>query len=323
MYRVLLTCPPMIRSLDKLEYDKSVLQFIVPQFTQTLEEDQLKALVPTCDAWVIGDDPATRAVFESGRASLKAVVKWGAGVDNVDQGALRDMGIPFTNTPALFGESVSDVALGMLLMLTRRLGAISAGVRQQKWPKPCGTDLRGKTVCIVGLGTIGRALCRKLKAFGCVIRAVDPAFRAHGTSAISADGEHTVADVNVGTLEDNLTGAHVLILTCNLNKQTQGLIDACALSRLEQGAYVVNVSRGPVIVEGDLVNAMHTGQVWAAGLDVYETEPLANDSPLRAFDEERLVFGTHNASNSAESVVSASKQATEFLMQHAARARRR
>ena len=312
--KVLLTCPPMISRLSKLTYDADRLTFVVPDFVQTMTEDALVQLLSggEFDAWIIGDDPATRRVFEAGRRTLKRVVKWGAGIDNVDTDALRDLDIPFTNTPGLFGESVSDVAIGMLLALTRSLPAIDRGVRSGQWPKPCCVELASKRVCIVGLGNVGQAVARKLNAFRCDIWASDPAFV--NTKRGATRGVMVVPDVRVAPLEEASAGATALIITCELNKHTRHLIDAACLDRLADDAYVINVSRGQVVSESALLAALRLGRVRGVGLDVFEIEPLPESSALRQYPD-RTILGTHNGSNTQESVDAASARAIEFLLQ--------
>ena len=270
--RVLLTCPPMILRLREMAIDPE-LDIIVPIFKQTMSEDELVELLPTVDAWIIGDDPATRRVFESSRGTLRCVVKWGVGIDNVDIQALTDFGIPFTNTPALFGESVSDVAIGMLLMMTRGLHHIHEGVKTLSWPKPCGIDLNRKTVCILGLGCIGQAVARKLNAFGCDVRAVDPAFHMEGTEAVS-DRDRVPSVTMRDTLSEAAAGARILIITCSLNDRTRGIVDKAVMSRMAPRGILVNVSRGPVLVERDLVDELAKGTMHGACLDVFDVEPL-------------------------------------------------
>lgn len=311
MMQVLLTCPPMISCLDRLDYDGTKIRFVVPDFVQTMTEDALIALFKSraFDAWIIGDDPATRAVFEAA-TSLKRVVKWGAGVDNVDIAALGALGIPFTNTPGLFGESVSDVAVGMLLNLTRRLSVIDRGIRAGGWPKPCGDDLNGKKACIVGLGTVGQAVARKLAAFGCRIHAADPAFA--DTPDGAARGTTVVRGVRVAPLCEAVGGARVLVVTCELNRRTAGLIDKECLRLMAPDCYVINVSRGPVVDEQALVDGLRSGKVRGAGLDVFVREPLDASSPLLQLSE-NTILGSHNGSHTFESVEAASVKAIEYL----------
>jgi D-3-phosphoglycerate dehydrogenase len=150
-------------------------QITTPDVVQTLSVEQLKELVPQHDGWIIGDDPATRAVFEAGKAGqLKAAVKWGIGVDNVDFAACKDLDIPITNTPNMFGGEVADIAVGYVIGLARQTFEIDRGVRNGEWPKPRGISLAGKTVALVGYGDIGKNTARRLLAADMRIVAYDP-----------------------------------------------------------------------------------------------------------------------------------------------------
>ena len=116
--------------------EKAGFDAICPDVKQTLSEFELIDLVPQCVGWIIGDDPATRRVFEAGTTGeLKAAVKWGIGVDNIDLEACKDLRIPITNTPGMFGNEVADVAMGYLLSLARYLNAIDREIRLGGWPK--------------------------------------------------------------------------------------------------------------------------------------------------------------------------------------------
>src|SRR3546814_10081018 len=132
-------------------------------------------LLPQYEGWIIGDDPATRRVVEAGKAGrLKAAVKWGIGVDNVDFAACKDLDIPIVNTPNMFGGEVADVAVGYVIGLARQLFQIDRGIRAGEWPKPAGMSLAGKRVALVGFGDIGRSTARRLAAFDMPIIAYDP-----------------------------------------------------------------------------------------------------------------------------------------------------
>jgi D-3-phosphoglycerate dehydrogenase len=120
--KILITCPPMLRGIDQLKHffeDKGI-ELILPEVVQTLTEEQLIELVPQVEGWIIGDDPATERVFQAGvEGKLKAAVKWGVGVDNVDFKACEKLGIPISNTPRMFGNEVADMALAYFTGLAR------------------------------------------------------------------------------------------------------------------------------------------------------------------------------------------------------------
>ena len=304
MKKVLVTCPPMLGMIQEFIPLASAQGFeLVPaQVTQVLSEDELVALLPAYDGWIIGDDPATRRVFEAGQAGrLRAAVKWGIGVDNVDFAACRDLGIPIINTPQMFGGEVADVALALLIGLARQLFTIDRGVRAGAWPKPPGISLAGKTVGLVGFGDIGRQLARRLAACDMKIVAYDP-----GSSDVGG-----IEGVQRATWPERIGEADFLAFTCSLNEKNRHMLNAATLAQAKSGVYVVNVARGPLIDEAALAAALQSGQVRAAALDVFEVEPLPGDSPLRALPQ--CIFGSHNGSNTQDAVRRASHEAMERL----------
>ena len=289
--KVLVTCPPMLGLFDEFvsEFERHGLDGVAAQVTQVMTEEELIEVLPDYDGWIIGDDPATRRVFEAGHAGrLRAAVKWGVGTDNVDFDACRDLGIPITNTPGVFGNEVADVALSFLLGLSRHTFEIDRAIRDGGWPKPPGVSLWDKTVAVVGYGDIGRATIRRLKAFDLKV--------------ISYDPFATVEDPDVEQAQwpDRIGEADFLVFTCPLTPDTHHMFNHDLLPKLKPGMRVVNVARGPVIDETALVKGLEDGTVGAAALDVFEVEPLAADNPLRRFDN--LIYGSHNGSNSVDAV---------------------
>jgi D-3-phosphoglycerate dehydrogenase len=277
-------------------------ELVPAQVTQVLSEAELIAQVPAYEGWIIGDDPATRRVFEAAKAGrLQAAVKWGIGVDNVDFAACKDLGIPIINTPQMFGAEVADVALGLLIGLARHLFEIDRGVRAGGWPKPAGMSLAGKTVGLIGLGDIGRALAVRLRACDMNVIAYDP----------GVVGDAGVAGVQRATWPERVVEADFLAFTCSLNAHNRHMLDAGVLAQCKPGVRVVNVARGPLIDEPALVSALQSGHVAAAALDVFEVEPLPADSPLRAMPQ--CIFGSHNGSNTRDAVRRASQEAMSRL----------
>jgi len=303
MLTILCTCPPMIGAIASLksEFEEYGATVFCPNFSQTLTVPELLKLVPQYDGWIIGDDPATAEVFAAGRAGcLKAVVKWGVGTDNVDFAGAAAHGYEVKNTPGMFGEDVSDVALGYLLSLVRELHVIDRGVRSGSWPKPSGLSLTGKTVALAGFGNIGRATARKLLAFGLRVIVYDPYYTHDPTLAV----ENAEWPARLGE-------ADFVVLTCALTPSSRHMLNADTLGLLKPGIRIVNVGRGPLIDEGALVTALQSGHVHSAALDVFEEEPLNPQSSLRKFDH--CIFGSHNSSNTVEAVHRTSVRALELL----------
>ena len=149
-HRILVTCPPMLGLIEEFESDFSDhnLEYVAAETSQILSEEELVELLPSFDGWIIGDDPATRKVVQAAAAGqLKAAVKWGVGVDNVDFSAFKAFGIPVENTPGVFGGEVADVALTYTLGLARSTYEIDRAIRNKNsWPKPSGISMAGRTV---------------------------------------------------------------------------------------------------------------------------------------------------------------------------------
>jgi D-3-phosphoglycerate dehydrogenase len=304
-WKILVTCPPMLRMIDSFRplFAEAGAEITAPDVVQTLSVEELKELVPLHHGWIIGDDPATREVFSAGKAGLlKAAVKWGIGVDNVDFAACKDLGIPIINTPNMFGGEVADIAMGYVIALARDTFLIDRSVRAGEWPKPRGISLAGKTVALVGFGDIGKNTARRLLAADMQVIAFDPV----------APDSPELPNVMRAPWPERLEEADFIVMNCALTPSSRHMLNAATLARAKPGVRVVNVGRGPLIDETALIAALGAGHVHSAALDVFETEPLPMDSPLRAHP--RCVFGSHNASNTADAVIRTSEQAIARLI---------
>lgn len=302
--KVLVTCPPMLGLFDEFvdDFKHHGLHGEPANVTQVMSEEELMDILPDYDGWIIGDDPATRRVFEAGTSGkLKAAVKWGVGTDNVDFAACKDLGIPIINTPGVFGNEVADVALSYLLGLSRYTFEIDRAIRDRgEWPKPPGVSLWNKTAAVVGYGDIGRATIRRLRAFDLDVIAYDPFATVQAEDGLSQ-----------AQWPDRLSEADFLIFTCPLTDATRHMFNHDLLERLKPGVRIINVARGPIIDETALVKGLENGTVHSAALDVFEVEPLLADSPLRGFDN--VLYGSHNGSNSVDAVRKVSRLAVKTI----------
>lgn len=303
-HKILVTCPPMLGMIDSFQplFEQHSWEVTAAKVVQTLSVDELIELVPEHDGWIIGDDPATRAVFEAGKTGrLQAAIKWGIGVDNVDFAACKDLNIPITNTPNMFGAEVADIAMGYVIALARETFEIDRAVRVGYWPKPRGISLSGKTVALVGYGDIGKNAAKRLLAADMQVIAYDP----------YASDASEMPEVAREIWPKRLGEADFLVVTCALTDSSRHMVNAETLAKAKPGVRVVNVGRGPVIHEPDLEASLQSGQVRAAALDVFEVEPLPLDSYLRSHP--RCIFGSHNASNTADAVARTSEIAINAL----------
>lgn len=304
MKKVLVTCPPMLGLFDEIQQirsSKTAAYFKAPVI-QALSEAELVQMLPDYDGWIIGDDPATHRVLDAGRrGALKAVVKWGIGIDNVNVDACKQFGLMFSNTPNMFGAEVADLALGYVIALARETFLIDRCIRRGEWPKPIGVSLSGKKVAVVGMGDIGRSLSIRLLACGMEVCGYDP-FCDHST----LDSRITISE-----WPDIIEGVDFIVLTCALTESSRKMLNVDALDKVKRGVRIVNVGRGGVVDERALECSLASGIVHSVALDVYEEEPLPMSSPLR--DHPRCIFGSHNASNTRDAVLRTTSKAIEKM----------
>ena len=306
--KVLVTCPPMLKKIDEYRdiFIRNNVELITPDVVQILSEDELVKIVPYVDGWIIGDDPATDRVFTAGaKGKLKAAVKWGVGVDNVDFEACKRNNIPISNTPGMFGGEVADLAIAYMLSLARQTHKIDRAVREGKWIKPSGVSISGKTVAVIGLGDIGKSVIKRLKGFEVDIHAYDPFLKL------------TAEELGIkflGRFPDKIERADFIILTCALTKSSYHIINAETMALMKDGVMLINVARGPLIDELALLNCLNSGKIGSAALDVFEIEPVEYKNPILSFDQ--CIFGTHNGSNTKEAVARATNRAIDILFEY-------
>jgi phosphoglycerate dehydrogenase-like enzyme len=225
------------------------------------------------DAWAVvaGSERYSAAVLRA-VPGLRAIVRWGTGSDAVDLGAATDAGVAVVTTPGANAEAVADMALALMLACLRQLPGLDSAVRNGSWkPAQPSRDLAGATVGIVGLGAVGRAVARRLRGFGCRLLAVEP----------QADPEFCAsAEIELVTLREMLPRLDVLTLHAPLSPATRHLIGASELALLPSHSVLVNASRGQLVDQAALVDALRTGGIAMAGLDVFEREPLGLDEPI-------------------------------------------
>jgi D-3-phosphoglycerate dehydrogenase len=304
-WRVLISCPQLQRTIaaHKARFDEHEIHLVIPPVVQQLSEDELIALLPGIDGVVVGDDPLTERVLDAGDR-LRVISKWGVGIDNIDVAAASERGVKVTNTPNVFGDEVADVVIGYLILLARQLHLVDGAVRGGRWFKPQGLSLAGRTMGVVGLGDIGRSVVKRAVAMEMRVLGADVlADRAEAAAKLGAE---------VVPLPVLLEDSDVLSLNCPLTPENRHMIDAAALASMKATAWIINTARGGLIDEAALAVALEQGRLAGAALDVFETEPLPADSPLRRLDN--MILGSHNSSNTAEAVNRTSVRAIDNLL---------
>lgn len=303
--KALLTCKHLQRHFPtfKPQYDQLGVDASVPAFDgQQLDAAAMREYIVGVEAVIAGDDFIDATVLEAGKNSrLKAIVKWGVGTDSIDKVAATRLGIPVYNTPGVFSDEVADLALALLLGVVRRTHVMNNAIRAGTWNRLEGRTLAGMTAGVIGLGSIGQGIARRVQAFG--MKAIGSDVRT-----LSADEAPGVRQV---TLEAVLRESDVILLACNLTPENRHLLNAAAFAAMKPGVLIVNVSRGPLIDEAALVAALASGKVAGAGLDVFETEPLPLNNPLQQFQQ--CVFTAHAGSSTEEAIARINQMTSDIL----------
>lgn len=252
---------------------------------------ELPAALKDAHALVVrSETKVTRELLEAA-PELKIVARAGIGVDNIDVEAATWRGIAVLNAPSANTVSAAEHAMGLLLALVRRIPWADRSMRSGEWDRQRfqGTELRGKTLGIVGLGRIGAHVATLARGFGMRLLAHDP----HITEARARE-----LGAELVSLEELLQRADVVTLHLPLTPETRNLLDAKRLALMKPGAVLINAARGGLVDEQALLEALEKGKLAGAALDVFETEPLPPDSPLRK--AERVILTPHLAGSTVE-----------------------
>ncbi len=257
------------------------------------DEAHLQAIVAEADYAISGQIAVTGAVLRAGKR-LKLLHKWGVGIDNLDLETARELGIKVARTTGSNAVPVAELTIALMISTLRNMAHSAAELDEGRWIGGNFTRpsflLSGKTVGLVGFGAIGQMVARLLAGFGCTVvyhkpRPADPVLEA------------ALGVRHVG-MPELLAKSDVVSLHCPLTKLTASLIDRVALSAMKPTAILINVARGGVVVEPDLVWALRNKVIHAAAMDVFETEPLPPDSPLLKLDG--LTITPHIAASTAD-----------------------
>lgn len=235
-----------------------------------LSSEKLGELLPGVDGFIAGLDTIDATALAAA-GSLQVVARYGVGVDNVDLEAAKRAGIVVTNTPGANARSVAELTITLILLLARPVLAAAAETRAGGWPRTAGLSLEGKTVGLIGLGAIGRQVARRLAGFDCEIVAYDPLADLDFCSA------HGVLPV---AMEALLEASDFVSLHLPVLPETRGMVDARFLAAMKKGACLINTSRGELVDEAALYEALAGGKLRAAALDAFCQEPPGADNPL-------------------------------------------
>ncbi|MSO58157.1 MAG: D-glycerate dehydrogenase [Thermoleophilia bacterium] len=267
----------------------------VSEVDRPLTREELHGAIADADAVVtLLHDRVDAAFLDAAGPQLRVVANVAVGYDNVDVPTVSARGVRFTNTPGVLTEATADIAFSLVLMATRRLGEGERVIRSRtpwNWNMAfmLGSGLQGKTLGIVGLGQIGTATARRAKAFGMEI-----AYAGRSRAPGALERELAARYLPLGEL---FATADVVSLHCPLSAETRHLVSAERLRTMKPTATLINTTRGPVVDEGALAEALRDGVIAAAGLDVFEREPEVHPALLEL---ENVVLIPHLGSATVE-----------------------
>lgn len=290
MPTVLFSAPYMLPCLDRFRpvFERYGIDLIVPEVRERLEEAELLHYAGQFDGAICGDDCYTARVLEACTPRLKVISKWGTGIDSIDSQAAARLGVKIHRTLNAFTLPVADTVLGYILAFARRQPWMDKAVKAGEWEKLLGRSLSECTLGVVGVGTIGKAVIRRARAFG---------MKLLGNDIIEIDHVFLAENgVQMTTLDSLLSNSDFVSLNCDLNLTSHHLVNARTLSLMRPTAVLINTARGPVVDEPALVTALQAGTIAGAALDVFEVEPLPAESPLRKMDN--VLLAPHNANSS-------------------------
>ena len=289
MYKVLISAPYLLNDIKlfKEELSSKGIEIDIYPVEERLEEADLLPVIAQYHGVICGDDRFTPNVIDAAH-NLKVIVKWGTGIDSIDKVYANSKGVQVRNTLNAFTEPVSDSVLALMLAFTRKIFESDRIMKSGNWEKAFGVSMSEVSLGLIGLGNIGKAVARKIKAFGTKVYVTDilPI-----DSALAKD-----LSIEVVSLDELLSNSDFVSVCCDLNKSSHHLLDAKAFAKMKPKSYVINTARGPIIHEKSLIDALKSGKLAGAGLDVFEDEPLAIDSPLRKMDQ--VILSSHNVNAS-------------------------
>lgn len=263
--------------------------------------DELLETIPDFPCIVVRSrTQVTKDVIDAG-TSLKAIVRAGVGLDNIDVTYAKEKGIQVLNTPSASTQSVAELTVAYLLALARRIPQMTASMKEGKWEKKAfvGVEVAGKTLGLIGSGRIGRAVADRAIALGMDVLAYDPYL-------------DELDQVTLVDLDDLLQQADYISLHVPHTEETHDILDAEAFSKMKDGVRIINCGRGGTIDEDALYQAIKDGKVAGAALDVFAEEPLTN-SQLYSLDE--VIGSPHVGAGTAEAKERVGQVAAEKVIQ--------
>lgn len=266
-----------------------------------LEEEELIPLLKNCDGYIAGLDYITDKVLKECR-HLRVISRYGAGYDRVDMEAAKRYGITVTNTQGVNAQAVGELALALMFSVARKIPYLDQQTKKGEWTRTTGTELKGKTLGILGLGAIGKVLAGCAVGCGMNVRVYDPYI---DEAYCKKFGILSVA------MEEILSDSDVISIHMPLTRDTKHLIDSKTIEQMKTGVIIINTSRGGIIDENAALQALEKGKIGGLGLDAFEQEP-PGESPLFLFPN--VVVTPHTGAHTKEATEGMAERAVDNLL---------
>ena len=266
-----------------------------------LTEDELIPLLSGCNGLIAGVDFITRKVIENA-PTLKVISRYGVGVDRVDLVAAKEKNIVVCNTPGANANAAADLTFALLLCLARKIHLLNQKTKEGEWPRSSGFELYGKTIGIIGLGAVGKAVAKRASGFSMKVMAFDP--------AVDLDYV-TKNNIIAADFLDIIEKADIVTLHVPLNNETRNIISKEIMGKMKEGAVILNTSRGGLIDENAAYELLKTGRLAGLGLDTFEKEPPGNS---KLFSLDNVVVTPHTGAHTNEAVSAMAEMSVKNLM---------
>ncbi len=291
MFKVLITS----RSFGKIgDSAKKVLLdagIEITNISVDFDQDTFERIIPEFDALIIGAHDFSEADMER-CPKLKIICKHGVGLDNIHVNKAKELGIAVCNAPGTNSNAVADLTFGLMLSVARKISHSAALVRDGVWKSHIGEDVCCKTLGLLGFGAIAKGVARRARGFGMKVLAYDP--------FVTQLPEEFTDWVELCDLDNVITSCDILSVHMPLTPETRNIISTEELAKMKQGAYVINTARGGIVDEAALYNALVSGHLHGAAMDVVESEPMTPDHPLLTLDN--VVVTPHIGMYSKEAI---------------------
>ena len=301
--KIVITCPRYfseIKNLENSAYSKELYISKHNPANQGFTDQEMKSILQDADVAIVGDDHISRDTINNLK-KLKLIIKWGVGVDNIEFD--KNSNFPLIkNSPANLYIDVAEHTIFLIGSLYKHIPYVDAQIKNKNlWTKPLGNRIANKNIGLIGYGMIGKQISKILSSFEASLFYYDPNVKISKNEISKKVELKFLAEM-----------CDIIIVSASLTKESENLINKEFFSSLQKKPIIINISRGKIINENDLISALDDNLISGCALDVFEAEPISKDNKLRNYDN--VVFSSHNASNTVEANTAVNNQVTKTLL---------